>query len=140
MNGRLRQVCFQAARIAAFIPSSVQEGSGSSNRSFKAINKGRVTPAQAVPYAECTTPCQFPVTSEADILLKTGAILNGEADKFIPCSMMYKLFEAASCEKMCMIVPGADHVMSVVKDPEGYWAKVEMFLRNVDPALVERKG
>jgi hypothetical protein len=29
--------------------------------------------------------------------------------------------------------------MSVVKDPEGYWAKVEMFLRNVDPAIVERK-
>ena len=53
--------------------------------------------------------------------------------------MMHKLFEAASCEKMCMVVPGADHVMSVVKDPEGYWAKVEMFLRNVDPAIVERK-
>ena len=65
--------------------------------------------------------------------------IHGEADKFIPCSMMYKLFEAAACEKMCMVVPGADHVMSVVKDPEGYWAKVEMFLRNVDPAIVERK-
>ncbi len=50
--------------------------------------------------------------------------IHGEADKFIPCSMMHKLFEAASCEKMCMVVPGADHVMSV---------------RNVDPALVERK-
>ena len=65
--------------------------------------------------------------------------IHGEADKFIPCSMMHKLFEAASCEKMCMVVPGADHVKSVVVDPEGYWAKVEMFLRNVDPALVERK-
>ena len=84
---------------------------------------GDATPLDAV--RRSTTPTLF---------------IHGEADKFIPCSMMNKLFEAASCEKMCMVVPGADHVKSVVVDPEGYWAKVEMFLRNVDPAIVERRG
>ena len=56
ITGRLRQVCFQAARIAAFIPSSAPEGSGSSSRSFKAINKGHVTTAQTDPDAEWTAP------------------------------------------------------------------------------------
>ena len=66
--------------------------------------------------------------------------IHGEADSFIPCSMMTKLFEAASCEKMCMLVPKAEHVKSVVQDPEGYWAKIESFLNLVDPQLVERKA
>lgn len=65
--------------------------------------------------------------------------IHGEADKFIPCSMMHKLFDAASCEKMCMVVPGAEHVKSVVADPEKYWAKVENFLQLVDPAITERR-
>ncbi len=63
--------------------------------------------------------------------------IHGEADTFIPCSMMIKLFEAASCKKMCMLVPGAEHVMSVVVDPEGYWNKVHTFLESVDPAIAE---
>ncbi len=66
--------------------------------------------------------------------------IHGEADKFIPISMMTKLFEAASCEKMCMTVPGAGHVKSVTVDPEKYWAKIESFLQLVDPALVERRA
>ena len=53
--------------------------------------------------------------------------------------MMHKLFDAASCEKMCMVVPGAEHVKSVVADPEKYWAKVENFLQLVDPAITERR-
>ena len=64
--------------------------------------------------------------------------IHGEADTFIPCSMMNTLFEAAVCEKMCMLVPGAAHVMSVVVDPEGYWNKVDSFLSLVDPALTVR--
>ena len=58
---------------------------------------------------------------------------------FIPCSMMNKLFEAASCEKMCMLVRGAEHVQSAVVDPEGYWDKVESFFRLVDPVIVEKR-
>ena len=64
MNGRLRQVCFQAARIAAFIPSFATEGSGSSSRSFKAINKGHVTIAQADPDAGWTAPIHIITTQK----------------------------------------------------------------------------
>ena len=66
--------------------------------------------------------------------------IHGEEDSFIPCWMMNKLFEAAACEKMSMLVPGAEHVMSVVADPEGYWNKVDCFLHQVDPALVVKAG
>ena len=64
MTGRLRQVCFQAARIAAFIPSFATEGSGSSSRSFKAINKGHVTIAQADPDAGWTAPIHIITTQK----------------------------------------------------------------------------
>jgi fermentation-respiration switch protein FrsA (DUF1100 family) len=61
--------------------------------------------------------------------------IHGEADSFIPCRMMKNLFEAASCQKMSMLMPGAEHVMSVCVDPERYWAKVDTFLGTVAPAL-----
>lgn len=66
--------------------------------------------------------------------------IHGEADSFIPCSMMKRLFEAASCRKMSLLVRGAEHVMSVVEDPEGYWGKVDSFLNTVAPELAEQKG
>ena len=66
--------------------------------------------------------------------------IHGENDTFIPCSMMKKLFEAAACEKMYLIVKGAEHVRSVVVDPEGYWEKVDSFLSTVAPELAEKKG
>ena len=64
--------------------------------------------------------------------------IHGEADSFIPCSMMRKLFAAAACKKMCLLVKGAGHVESVVVDPEGYWAKVDSFLATVAPELAEK--
>ena len=66
--------------------------------------------------------------------------IHGEADDFIPCSMMKKLFAAASCEKMSMLVKNAKHVQSVVVDPAGYWAKVNSFLAKVAPELAEQKA
>ena len=63
--------------------------------------------------------------------------IHGEADTFIPCVMMKRLFEAAACPKMCMLMPGAEHVMSVCVDPERYWAKVDTFLGTVDPELIK---
>jgi fermentation-respiration switch protein FrsA (DUF1100 family) len=66
--------------------------------------------------------------------------IHGDADDFIPCSMMKKLFEAAACKKMSLLVKGAGHVQSVVVDPEGYWAKVDSFLEKAAPELAERRG
>ena len=44
MTGRLRHVGFRAAGTAALIPSSAQEGSGSSSFSFKALYSGHAAP------------------------------------------------------------------------------------------------
>ena len=55
MTGRLRQVGFQAAGAAALIPSFAREGSGSSSRLFKAVQKGHVVQAQVIPEAGCRT-------------------------------------------------------------------------------------
>ena len=74
--------------------------------------------------------------------------IHGEGDTFIPCIMMKRLFEAAACPKMCMLMPGkmcmlmpgAEHVMSVCVDPERYWAKVDTFLQTVSPDLAVVKA
>ena len=63
--------------------------------------------------------------------------IHGDADSFIPCRMMDKLFEAAACRKERLLVHGAEHVQSANKDPEGYWNKVHSFLESVDKTLVE---
>ena len=84
---------------------------------------GDATPLDAV--RRSTTPTLF---------------IHGDADKFIPVRMMNKLFEAAACRKMAMVVPGAGHVKCVVVDPERYWKKVDSFLKLVDPALAERRA
>ena len=55
MTGRLRQVGFRAAGAAALIPSFAREGSGSSSRLFKAVQKGHVVQAQVIPEAGCRT-------------------------------------------------------------------------------------
>ena len=79
-----------------------------------------------------------PVEAEKRSVTPT-LFIHGEADSFIPCSMMKKLFAAAACKKMCLLVKGAKHVESVVVDPEGYWAKVDSFLATVAPELAEKK-
>ena len=65
--------------------------------------------------------------------------IHGDADTFIPCDMMTKLFEAANCAKERLLIHGAEHVQSVNTDPETYWKKVDSFLTSVDPALTERR-
>ena len=54
--------------------------------------------------------------------------IHGQADSFVPPDMMPVLYEAASCPKAFLWIPGADHVGSVLVDPETYWAKIERFL------------
>lgn len=63
--------------------------------------------------------------------------IHGEADNFVPSSMMPRLYAAASCTKEFLWVPGADHVNSVITDSVAYWAKVEGFLHRHAPAILE---
>ena len=52
MTGRLRQVGFRAAGAAALIPSFAQEGSGSSDCSFKVVQRGMPHPLGQIPDAQ----------------------------------------------------------------------------------------
>ncbi len=62
--------------------------------------------------------------------------IHGEDDDFVPADMMPRLFEAASCKKDFLWIPGARHVQSVVMQPEVYWKKVESFLDDISPWIL----
>jgi len=54
--------------------------------------------------------------------------IHGGADKFVPTEMVYKVYDACPAEKEILVVEGADHVMSIIVDSEGYESKVRGFL------------
>lgn len=53
--------------------------------------------------------------------------IHGENDALVPFSMFDALYEAASCEKQRLSVPGAAHAESEEADPELYWGTVDSF-------------
>lgn len=54
--------------------------------------------------------------------------IHGEEDEFVPYYMLDKLYDVATCPKEKLVVKGAGHAQSVVKEPEMYWEKVSEFL------------
>ncbi len=54
--------------------------------------------------------------------------IHGDCDVFVPTSMVYKLYDAASCEKQLYVAKGAAHVDSQYIDPELYYSKVFSFI------------
>ena len=56
MTGRLEQRGIRAAGAAALIPSFAREGSGSSDRSFKAIFPGHAARAKVYSYRHVRKP------------------------------------------------------------------------------------
>lgn len=57
--------------------------------------------------------------------------IHGREDGFVPSYMAEALYQAVNAEKYIDIVDGADHMQSVVVDPQKYWASVDAFLQNV---------
>ena len=55
--------------------------------------------------------------------------IHGDADKFVPVSMVYTLYDAANCKKDLLIVPNADHADSRIVDPGAYYKKVQEFIK-----------
>ncbi|MCF0135032.1 MAG: alpha/beta hydrolase [Lachnospiraceae bacterium] len=53
--------------------------------------------------------------------------IHGEADDFVPYSMMQPLYEACSSEKKMLSVKDAKHVESIFKDPELFWKTADAF-------------
>ena len=54
--------------------------------------------------------------------------IHGEEDTFVPFWMLEELYQAASCEKEKLAVPGAAHAESAAVAPELYWPAVDAFL------------
>ncbi len=54
--------------------------------------------------------------------------IHGEADSFVPCSMVYELYEACNTEKKLVIVEGAGHVESCYRDADLYEGAIEEFI------------
>jgi len=62
-------------------------------------------------------------------------LTHGMLDEIVPVRHAYTLFKAAEEPKELWIVPGAHHVGARDEDPDGYFLKVEQFLREaLNPA------
>ena len=56
--------------------------------------------------------------------------IHGRADTFVPCEMSLRNYEACTADKELLLVDGAKHCMSFIKDREGYTQAVrKMFSR-----------
>jgi fermentation-respiration switch protein FrsA (DUF1100 family) len=53
--------------------------------------------------------------------------IHGDADRYVPTEMVYKLFDAASCEKQLLIVANAKHGNAIDTDKKTYSETVREF-------------
>lgn len=60
--------------------------------------------------------------------VKPMLFIHGDADDFVPFSMLEPLYEAATCEKEKLIIEGAGHGQAASTNPDLYWTTVEAFL------------
>ena len=56
--------------------------------------------------------------------------IHGEEDDFVPFSMLDELYEAASCKKEKLAVPGAAHAESEETESALYWSAVDGFVNS----------
>lgn len=54
--------------------------------------------------------------------------IHGKSDTFVPCSMVYELYDACPTEKKLVVVEGAGHVESCYKNPEKYEDAIRSFI------------
>ena len=54
--------------------------------------------------------------------------IHGNADTFVPCSMVYELHDACKAEKKLVIIEGAGHVESCYRDAKLYEGEIESFI------------
>lgn len=54
--------------------------------------------------------------------------LHGDADSFVPCSMVHELYAACNSAKKLVIIEGAGHVESCYRDAELYEGAIEEFI------------
>lgn len=54
--------------------------------------------------------------------------IHGTRDKFVPYSMLDKIYNSASCEKQKLEIEEATHAESVNVNPEKYWGAIKTFI------------
>lgn len=54
--------------------------------------------------------------------------IHGKEDKFVPYSMLEKVYEAASCEKQKLEIEEAEHALSASVNPQLYWTTIFEFI------------
>lgn len=54
--------------------------------------------------------------------------IHGDQDTFVPCSMVYDLYEACAAPKELVVVEGASHAEAYYKNPEKYTKAVQNWL------------
>ena len=54
--------------------------------------------------------------------------IHGDADTFVPFSMLQPLYDAAACEKEMLAFSGVPHAVSALVEPERYWSTVNAFI------------
>ncbi len=74
--------------------------------------------------------------------LKTNTVpilfAHGTDDHFVPVEMTYRNYAACTAPKTLLIVPGADHGMSLYTEPEKYKETVKDFWRKFDNVVPEK--
>ncbi len=56
--------------------------------------------------------------------------IHGSEDSFVPCKMVYELYENCASPKDILVVEGAGHANSIYHEPERYRAKIKSFLKS----------
>lgn len=59
-------------------------------------------------------------------------IIHGDKDHFVHTGDAYKIFDNATCHKKILIVPGASHAKSYLKDTKLYEQTIKEFLDEID--------
>ncbi len=54
--------------------------------------------------------------------------IHGENDTFVPCNMVYELYQACASEKKLLVIKGAGHVESCYKETEQYEEAIKSFI------------
>lgn len=55
--------------------------------------------------------------------------IHGDKDKFVPFSMLDKLYNIATCPKEKLVIEGAGHAEAQWIDPQKYWHAVKKFIK-----------
>lgn len=56
--------------------------------------------------------------------------LHGQRDKLVPCHMSHAAYDAASCRKWLVTVPGAGHELATLVDPDRCWDAIDQLIRH----------